>query len=60
MQLVVASCLGMLKAHNVIMDSGREDQIPSLSPEEVAAGRRFPKVQLIRFPTHRSEVPVGR
>lgn len=38
MQLMVASCLGMLKAHNVTMDSGREDQIASLSPEEVAAG----------------------
>lgn len=60
MQLMVASCLGMLKAHNLIIDSGREDQIPSLSLEEVAAGRRLPKVQLIRFSAHRSEVPVGR
>lgn len=60
MQLLVASYLGMLKAHDLVMDSGREDQIPSLSPEEVAAGRRLPKVQLIRFSTQRSEVPVGR
>lgn len=60
MQPMVASCLGMLKAHNRIMDSGRKGQIPSLSPEEVAAGWRLPKVQLIHFPTHCNEVPVGR
>lgn len=60
MQLMVALYLGMLKAHNLIVDSGREDQIPSLSLEEAAAGRRLPKVELICFPTHRSEVPVGR
>lgn len=60
MQLMVASCLGTLKAHNLIMDSGREDQIPSLCPEEAAAGRRLLKVCLIHFSTHHNEVPVGR
>lgn len=52
--------MGMLKAHNLVMDSGREGQIPSLSPEEVAAGRRLPKVQLLYFSTYCSEAPVGR
>lgn len=60
MQQMVASCLRMLKAHNQITDSGREGQIPSLSLEGVAAGRRLPKVQLIAFSTHCNEVPVGR
>lgn len=51
---MVASSLGMLKGTRSA-NGQQEGQIPSLSPQEVAAGRRLPQVQLVNFSAHCSE-----